>query len=65
MKNVIYLFLIILFSPISVKGQEMLSPDSTICFIDSKEADYQLQQRKWEMVRLMELVKLYLFVMLS
>ena len=41
MKNVIYLFLIILFSPISVKGQEMLSPDSTICFIDSKEADYQ------------------------
>ena len=40
MKNVIYLFFIILFSPISVKGQEMLSPDSTICFIDSKEADF-------------------------
>lgn len=46
MKNVIYLFLIILFSPISVKGQEMLSPDSTICFIDSKEADYQFTAKK-------------------
>ena len=46
MKNVIYLFFIILFSPISVKGQEMLSPDSTICFIDSKEADYQFTAKK-------------------
>ena len=46
MKNVIYLFFIILFSPITVKGQEMLSPDSTICFIDSKEADYQFTAKK-------------------
>lgn len=34
MRNAIYFLLIILFSPLSVKGQKMMSPDSTICFIE-------------------------------
>lgn len=42
-----FFFLVIMLLGSSVmKGQEMLSPDSTICFIDSKEADYQFTAKK-------------------
>lgn len=40
-----FLVLMLLVSSV-MKGQEMLSPDSTICFIDSKEADYQFTAKK-------------------
>lgn len=41
-----FFLVLMLLGPSVMKGQEMLSPDSTICFIDSEEADYQFTAKK-------------------